>query len=155
VIDYLLDTSGATSIYRAANIQNLNFTGVETSFEMRLPRAQRLQFAYTGLYGAQDPLHGQQTKYTFNYPTNDAVITWLGTLPGNFIARTRVGVVDRYQKDPYGLWDASIGREFRNVRAHLSFANITDTQYEEIDGVIMPGRSVLFGLEFFLRSKPR
>ena len=154
VIDYLLDTSGVTPIYRAANIQNLNFTGVETSLEIRLPREQRLQFAYTGLYGAQDPMNGQQTKYTFNYPTNDGVITWQGTLPGNFVARTRVGVIDRYQKDPYALWDASIGREFRNVRAYLSFANITDTQYQEIDGVIMPGRSVLVGLEFFWRSKP-
>src|SRR5439155_1342690 len=121
----------------------------------RLPREQCLQFAYTGLYGAQDPLNGQQTKYTFNYPTNDAIVIWQGTLPGKFIARSRVGMVDRYQKGPYALWDASIGREFRNVRAHVSFANITDTQYEEIERVIMPGRSVLFGLDFFLRSKPR
>jgi iron complex outermembrane receptor protein len=153
VIDYLLDTSGATPIYRATNIQNLNFTGAETSLEIRLPRDQRLQLAYTGLYGAQDPLNGQQTKYTFNYPTHDAIVAWQGTLPGNFIARSRVGMVDRYQKDPYALWEASIGREFRKVRAHLSFANITDTQYEEIDRVIMPGRSVIFGLEFLLRFK--
>jgi len=40
------------------------------------------------------------------------------------------------------------------VRAHLSLANISDTQYEEISGVIMPGRSVIFGVEFLLRAKP-
>jgi hypothetical protein len=32
-------------------------------------------------------------------------------------------------------------------------SNITDTQYEEIQGVIMPGRSVIFGLDFFLRAR--
>lgn len=150
VIDYLK----SPTVYVAANIQRLNFTGVETSVEARLPHQQRVQLSYTGLYGAQQPLNGEQTKYTFNYPVHDAVISWHGVLPGNFIARSRVGVVSRYSRDPYALWDTSIGREFRNVRAHLSLANISDTQYEEIDGVIMPGRSVLFGLEFFLRSKP-
>ncbi len=155
VIDYLLDTSVTPNIYRAANIQSLNFTGVETSFEMRLPRDQQLQLSYMGLYGAQQPLPNEQTKYTFEYPSNDAVIGWLGKLPGNFLARTRVGVIGRYQRDPYALWDLSVGREFHYVHAHLSLANITDTQYEEVRGVIMPGRSVLFGLEFVLRGRAR
>ena len=154
VIDYLLDTTTTPSIYRAENIQNLNFTGVETSIEFRLPHTQTIQLAYTGLYGAQEPLANQQTKYSFNYPNHDALVSWQGLLPGNFIARSRVGVVNRYKQDPYALWDVSVGREFRNVRAHLSLANISDTQYEEISGVIMPGRSVIFGLEFILRAKP-
>ena len=153
VIDYLLDISTTPNIYRAANIQNLNFTGVEASLGIRLAHTQTVQFAYTGIYGAQQPLANQQTKYTFNYPTHDAIVSWQGILPGNFIARSRVGVVNRYQRDPYALWDASIGREFRHVQAHLSFANIADTQYQEIDGVVMPGRSVIFGLEFFIRKK--
>jgi len=66
-----------------------------------------------------------------------------------------VGVVTRYKDDPYALWDFSVGREFHYVRTHLSLANISDTQYEEIAGVIMPGRSMIFGLEFLLRAKPR
>jgi hypothetical protein len=151
----LLDTSVSPNIYRAANIQRLNFTGVETSLETRLPHDQRLQLSYTGLYGAQQPLQNQQTKYTFEYPTHDAVVGWLGKLPGNLLVRSRVGVVARYKQDPYALWDLSVGREFRYVHAHLSLANISNTQYEETRGVIMPGRSVLFGLEFVLRGKGR
>ncbi|HEY1271936.1 MAG TPA: TonB-dependent receptor, partial [Terriglobales bacterium] len=149
VIDYLLENG----IYVANNIQRLNFTGVETSFEVRLPRDQRFQVGYTGLYGAQQPLANQQTKYTFEYPVHDAVVTWQGTIPWNVVARTRLGVVGRYQQDPYPLWDFSVGREFRHVRTHLSLSNLTGTQYEEVAGVIMPGRSVLFGLEFFLKFK--
>jgi iron complex outermembrane receptor protein len=146
VIDYLK----SPTVYIATNIQSLNFTGVETSLEARLPHQQRVRLSYSGLYGVQRTLNGQQTKYTFNYPVHDAIVSWQGVLPGKFIAGSRVGVVSRYQRDPYALWEASLGREFRYVRAHLSLANITDTQYEEIDGVIMPGRTVLFGLEFRL-----
>jgi iron complex outermembrane receptor protein len=151
VIDYV--RSSSSSPYMAENIQKLNFTGVETSVELRLPHDQQLQLSYTGLHGVQESLSGLQTKYTFNYPTIDAVVSWYGRLPGKFVARTRIGVVDRYASDPYGLWDAAVSRQFGHVSARLGLANISDTQYEEIPGVIMPGRSVVFGLDFFLRSR--
>lgn len=140
-------------VYHAENLQHLNFTGVESSLELRLPHQQRIQVAYTALYGAQETLAGLQTKYAFNYPSHDAVLAWNGQLPGRLIARTRVGVVDRYHSDPYALWDAAVAREFNHVAAHLVLSNISDTQYEEIPGVIMPGRSVAFGLDFFLHGR--
>jgi iron complex outermembrane receptor protein len=151
VIDYV--RSSVTAPYVAENIQKLNFTGVELSAEMRLAHNQQVQIAYTGLHGVQQSLNGLQTKYSFNYPTHNGVIAWNGRLPGKFIARTRIGVVDRYASAPYGLWDAAVAREFGHVAAHLVLSNISDTQYEEIQGVIMPGRSVVFGLEFFWHER--
>jgi len=141
------------TIYHAENLQHLNFTGVESLVELRLPRDQHLQFAYTQLYGFQKALSGLQTKYSFNYPVHDGVIAWNGALPGRFIARTRIGVLDRYGSDPYALWDAAVVREFNHLAAHLVLSNIADTQYQEIPGVIMPGRSVVFGIDFFLRGR--
>ena len=44
-------------------------------------------------------------------------------------------------------------REFSHVAAHLTPSNITYTQYEEIPGVIMPGYSVVFGVDFFWRGR--
>jgi len=154
VIDYVRSSSSAP--YVAENIQSLNFTGVEFSSEIRLPHDQRLEAAYTGLHGAQQALQGLQglqSKYTFNYPTHDGLIAWNGRLPWRMTARSRLGVVDRYARDPYGLLDAAIAREFNHVAAHLVLSNISDMQYEEIPGVIMPGRSVVFGLDFFLRGR--
>ncbi len=148
VIDYV--RSSASAPYQAENIQQLNFTGVEGSVELRLPGENRLQISYTALHGVQHSLNGLQTKYTFNYPKQDAVVAWNGHLPGKLIARTRVGAVDRFGSDPYGLWDAAVAREFGHVAAHLAFSNITDTRYEEIPGVVMPGRSVFFGMDLFL-----
>ena len=169
VIDYVLRTCTAipaselppgaacspsvAQVYHAENLQNLNFTGFESSAELRLPHEQRIQFAYTELYGVQKALNGLQTKYTFDYPAHDGVISWNGKLPGKFIARTRLGVLDRYGSDPYALWDAGVVREFNHVNAHLVLSNISDTQYQEIQGVVMPGRSVVFGLDFFWRVR--
>jgi iron complex outermembrane receptor protein len=138
------------SIYHAENLQHLDFTGLESLVELRLRHDQRLQFAYTRLYGFQKALTGMQTKYSFDYPVNDGVIAWNGALPGGFVARTHVGVLDRYGSDPYVLWDTAVVREFDHLAAHLLLSNITDTHYQEIPGVIMPGRSVVFGVNFLL-----
>jgi iron complex outermembrane receptor protein len=152
-IDYV--RSAAADPWQATNLENVNFTGVETSLGIRLPRRQRLKFAYTGLHGAQQALDGLESKYVFNYPIDDGVVSWEGILPGHFIARTRVGVIDRYARDAYALWDLDLAREFSHGAARLGFSNLTDTQYQEIEGVAMPGRSVVFGLEFFLSKKSR
>jgi iron complex outermembrane recepter protein len=152
-IDYV--RSSPTDIWHAANIDRLNFTGVETSLQVRLPRRQALNIAYTAIHGAQQALDGLESKYVFNYPAQDAVVSWQGILPGNFLARSRLGVVSRYDSDPYALWDLAVAREFPHVAAHLGFSNLTDTQYQEIQGVAMPGRSVVFGLEFFVSKKGR
>ena len=67
--------------------------------------------------------------------------------------RIGAAVMDRYARDPYGLWGAAVAREFSHVVAHVVLSNITATQYEGIPGVMMPGRSVVFGFDFFLRAK--
>ena len=153
-IDYLRSVT-SNGPYRATNVNSINFTGVETSFGIRLPQHQQIDLSYTGLYGMQQALNGLQSRYLFNYPADDAVVAWQGILPGKVVARSRIGVISRYKSDPYGVWDADFGREFQHVAAHLAFANLTGTQYEEVQGVVMPGRSVIFGMDIFLRKKTR
>jgi iron complex outermembrane receptor protein len=153
VIDYV--RSSASDPYTAENIQKLNFTGIELSGELRLPNDGRLLISYTGLRGVQQSLTDLQAKYTLSYPKQDAVLAWNGHLPGSLFARTRVGIIDRYSSDPYGLWDIGLAKEFSHVAAHLALSNITDTQYEEIPGIVMPGRSAIVGLDFFWRTRSR
>jgi iron complex outermembrane recepter protein len=140
-------------IYHAENLQRLNFTGTEISGEIRLPRDGRLQIAYTALYGTREALGALQTKYTFNYPVNDGLFAWTGKLPGKVLARTQVRVVDRYSSDPYALWDAAVARDFNHFSAHLALQNISNTQYADIPGIVMPGRNVLVGLDYRLRGR--
>jgi iron complex outermembrane receptor protein len=153
VIDYVRSSSPGP--YTAENIQKLNFTGIELSGELQLPSDGRLLISYTGLRGVQESLTGLQAKYTLSYPKQDALVAWNGHLPGRLIARTRLGVIDPYTTDPYGLWDIALAREFGHVAAHLALSNITDTEYQEIPGIVMPGRSVIVGLDFFWRTRSR
>ena len=152
-IDYV--RASPADLWHAENIAQVNFTGVETFVQARLPHQQQVELAYTGIYGAQNGLDGLESEYVFNYPVNDAFVSWQGTLPGKFVARSRLGAVQRYQRDAYALWGASVGREFHYMAAHLSCSNLTNTGYQEIPGVAMPGRSVIFGVDLYLRSRAR
>ena len=144
-IDYI--RRAPTDIWRATNVQNLNFTGVEASVRITPGRGQTVDLRYTGLHGAQDALPGVFSKYVFNYPAHSAVAAWSGSPGGGVLLRTRLGVLDRRARDPYTLWDFYAAYARGRVRPFLQFTNISSTRYEEIIGVAMPGRSVLAGVD--------
>jgi iron complex outermembrane receptor protein len=155
VIDYV--RSDPSLPYRAENIQNLNFTGAEISLRWQLPRQQRIELSYTGLHGRAATLNGLQSKYAFNYPINAGVATWRGRIPGGFDSRFRVAALQRrvtnpanlqlYDSATYPLVEWTVGREFRHVTPYVQLTNLTDTKYQEIPGVPMPGRGVIAGIE--------
>ncbi len=140
-------------IYQARNLNALSFTGVAAAARWQVNGANQVTFAYEVLTGAQQALNGLLSKYLFNYPVNNASMQWLARLPGNIQMRTRVGVVERYNNDPYALWDLALSRQFRYVRPFLQLANLANTSYQEIAGVAMPGRSIVGGMELLLSRK--
>lgn len=145
VIDYV--RSSPSDIWRATNFQRLNFTGVETSMTATLGGSQQLELRYTGLSGVQDSLAGVQSKYVFNYPTHSGVIAWQATLPGGLLARTRLDVLKRFDRDPYAVWDFYLASSRGRFHPFLQFTNLTDTRYDEILGVAMPTRGVVIGID--------
>jgi len=152
-IDYVRNSPA--DLWRAANIQNLHFTGVEAGATLRLAKAQQLDFRYTGLHGAQEGLLGLQSKYVFNYPKHSAVASWQASLPDSVLVRTRVGVLDRLAREPYALWDLYGAYGRGRVRPFLQLTNLTSTRYEEIPGVAMPGRAVVGGVEIVVLKPNR
>ena len=150
-IDYV--RSNPNDIWRAQNIDSLRFTGFEAVFRFQLASSQRVDVAYTGLYGAQEALNGQQSKYIFEYPVHSGTITWWGHLPQGIGTHLRIGVLDRYQRDPYPLIELSAERSFRYMRPFVQLTNLTNTGYEEIPGVRMPGRAAIAGMEFYWRQR--
>lgn len=175
VIDYVKCAAGdaASALvpcdtkWHAINVQNLRFTGVETALQFRLAHGNRVNVGYTGLHGSQDVLQALSSRYVFNHLRHSGTVGWTGVLPGKIIARSRVGVAERYcastlcsvgvtdssRGEPYGLWDAAFSRNFGYVTARLAFSNLIDTRYEEIQNVFMPGRSVVFGLELVVPKR--
>jgi len=147
-IDYV--RSSPTDIWRATNFQSLRFTGVEADVRVALPRGQQVDFSYTGLRGAQAVLEMRQSKYVFNYPVNYGIVGWQGRVGSRFVARTRLGVVERYKRDAYAVWDLYGAATGGRVRPFLQFTNLGGSRYQEIPGVAMLGRAVVGGVEWVL-----
>ncbi|BDC51859.1 hypothetical protein F183_A41740 [Bryobacterales bacterium F-183] len=144
-IDYI--RSSPAEIWRAMNIQRLRFTGVELSAQTQT-HGQTLEVAYTGLHGAQTALGALQSKYAFNYPVHSGVFSWTASsLPYGMLARTRVGALERLGRDPYAVWDLYLARNAKRIRPFLQFTNLNGAVYQEIPGVVMPGRAIVGGIE--------
>jgi iron complex outermembrane receptor protein len=157
VIDYAR-TDAAVAInpgtpYVAQNIQKLNFTGAELSLRWQLPRQQRIELSYTGIHGAGSTLTGVQYLYVFNFPSNEGVATWWSRLPGGEDSRFRVAAVQRYGIGAYPLVEWTVGRQFQYVKPYLQLTNLTNTSYQEIAGVAMPGRGFIAGMELRWKAK--
>jgi iron complex outermembrane receptor protein len=142
-------------IWRARNFQRLRFTGVETAARWRYRPRTSVEFAYTGLRGAQDALSGLESRYAFNYPVQQAVATWQTATRGDLAIRTRFGVTKRFGRDSYTVWDLSLAHYGRRIRPFVQFSNLGDSLYEEIPGVPLPGRGILGGVEVVLFTKSR
>ena len=150
-IDYL--RASPASPWQANNLTGLRFTGVESLFQWHPTTRQSLKAAWTLLFGAQDALHGLQSEYVFNYPVNQANVDWTGNFARGIMLRSRLGVTQRYRQTPYPVWDLSLARETGRIHPFLQMANITNTGYQEITGVRMPGRSFTGGIELVLSRK--
>jgi iron complex outermembrane receptor protein len=144
-IDYVRRSSD--DIWRAANIQQLRFTGVEASAGALLGGSHRIELRYTGLRGAQAGLGGVFSRYVFNYPSHAGVASWQASVRGEVVARARLGVVQRRAREPYALIDLYAARGRGRLRPFFQLTNLSGTRYEEIFGVPMPGRAVFGGLE--------
>jgi iron complex outermembrane receptor protein len=148
-IDYY--RTSPNGLWQALNIDNLNFTGVESALHVAAGRGQTVDLRYTWLLGEQDTVPLGFTKYTFNYPTDSGVVAWQGDFRG-LLCRTRIGVLNRRGRDPYALWDFYAAYSHGKVHPFFQVSNITQTSYQEIQGVQMPGRTVIGGVEWMLKK---
>ncbi len=148
-IDYVRATSADP--WQAVNLSGLHFGGVETSLTWLPVKSQTIRLAWTSLCGAQSALHGLQSEYVFNYPVQNAHLEWDASLPHGFAMRNALQVAQRYQQTAYPVWDLSLTHEsgmgrWAHLRPYLRLANLSNTGYQEIQGVAMPGRSLTGGV---------
>lgn len=145
-IDYVRNSPA--DIWRATNFQHLAFTGVEASVQRQFGTAGTLALQYTGIRGIADAVSGAFSKYAFNYPIHSGLVSCQGFLPGHILARTRVGVLERFARDPYAVVDVYVASTRGRFHPFIQLTNLTDTGYQEIFGVAMPGRGIVGGVEF-------
>ncbi len=139
-----------TDTWQAANLARLRFSGVESITRLKYQRWSELTLTYTGLHGARDALAGLQSRYVFNYAEHQGIAAWQATLPRNVALRTRVGVLKRVDRTSYAVWDVYATATRGRLRPFVQFTNLTATQYQEIPGVVMPGRAFIGGIEWIV-----
>jgi iron complex outermembrane recepter protein len=150
-IDYY--RASLTDIWRALNIQNLTFKGFEASLRWAPSTTHTVDFRYTGLRGTQDTIPVGFTKYTFNYPQKSGVFQWQITPRKNFLLRTRVGAIQRQQRSTYALWDMYAAIPRGKVHPFLQVTNAANSSYQAVPGVVMPGRTIVGGIELVFRKR--
>lgn len=145
-IDYV--RADATQKWQATNLSGLRFLGWETSGTWQPNQTNRLRASWTLLAGAQRALQGLQSEYVFNYPVNNASLEASHIFRAGLQAHTRIGVTQRYQQSPYAVWDVSLAREPGRLQPYVRLTNVTNTGYQEVLNVQMPGRTIIAGMQF-------
>lgn len=130
----------------AANLNGLHFAGVESTLTWIPVKSQTVRIAWTGLHGAQGALHGLQSEYIFNYPVENIHASWGAGLGHDIVLTNAVEVVQRYQQTVYPVWNTTLTHDAGRLRPYLRLSNLSNTGYQEISGVNMPGRSIVAGL---------
>lgn len=154
----LLPPGCPANTWCATNLNGLHFLGVETNVTWVPAKAQRVQFGWTGLAGGQNALPGLQSEYALNYPVENIHATWTATLCRMVTVTNSVAVAKPYQQagnlpwnaSPYPVWNAALTHETGRMRPYLRLGNLSNTGYQEIEGVAMPGRSIVGGVTLWL-----
>jgi iron complex outermembrane receptor protein len=144
-IDYV--RTNADEKWQAENLSGLRFTGMEASVGWRPTATQEVRLALTTLSGAQQALNGLQSEYVFNYPVQNGSVEWIGRWKNGLLLRQRVRVVNRIDRSAYPVWDASAAYQARRVQPYIQATNLSNSDYQEIVGVPMPGRAFVAGVQ--------
>jgi outer membrane cobalamin receptor len=155
-IDYV--RAATTLPWQAVNLNGLRFAGVESSVTWVPAKGHRVQVAWTQLFGAQPSLHGLQSEYALNYPVVNLHATWTAELGHSLIVTNSVAVVKPYQQPgntpwnstAYPVWNAALTQTTWKLHPYLRLSNLSNTGYQEIRGVAMPGRSITGGVALWL-----
>jgi iron complex outermembrane receptor protein len=155
-IDYV--RTAPTSQWTAANLSGIHFLGVEGTMTWAPAKSQIIRISWTGLTGGQGSTHGLQSEYALNYPVENIHASWTAELKHNLAFTNAVQIAKPYQQpgvpawnaSPYPVWNASLTHDAGRFRPYLRLANLSNTGYEEINGVAMPGRSISGGVSLWL-----
>ena len=148
-IDYV--RAAQTQPWQAVNLAGPRFAGVESSATWLPLHAQTVRLAWTAIHGNSRSLNGLQSEYVFNYPTQNARAEWTALFGHTVTLRNSVQIAQLYHQDPYPVWDLALTHDTGRIRPYVRLANLSNTGYEEIQGVRMQGRSVVAGVSLQVR----
>jgi iron complex outermembrane receptor protein len=144
-IDWVKDDG--SSVFQARNFQELDFHGGEIEIRQRLSPTQELWGNYTALRASARLPVNAISRYTFNFPQNQAVFGYRGTLGPGLLIKTQIGAYNRTWQSAKALWDVSVGWDRGIWRPFVQATNLLNSYHEAFPGLAQPGRWLRGGLQ--------
>jgi len=143
VIDWI--RSSPDEKWRTYNIRELHAKGFEVGIERALGAETRVAAHYSRISMDAGKVD-YQSKYILDYARD----TWTVKASVPILPRLEYQNSLRYKRRidgrSYWLLDGRVESRFRRFRLAFEFANLLDSQYQEIIGVDMPGRYIAITL---------
>ena len=143
-IDWVRDDG--SSVFQARNFQELNFNGVEIEVRQRFGSGHEAWVGYTGIQADRRLAVNAVSRYTFNFPLNNSVVGYRGTIAERLVLKTQVGVYNRTWQSSRALWDVGLSWAGGKFSPFVQATNLANTTHEAFQGLQQPGRWVRAGV---------
>jgi outer membrane cobalamin receptor len=137
VIDWI--RSSDSEKWRTANIRRLRTVGFELTLERSFKSTASLSTRYSYISTGADSIDFM-SRYVLDYARHSWSASARFALPLGLEYKQTLSYRRRSDGRSYWLLDGCLEKSFYKLVAALDFTNLTDSQYQEIRGVDMPGR---------------
>jgi len=133
--------------WEVMNIGQLDMTGISLTGSCRRIN-YNWRFHYSYLHPVTKGMARLISKYALNIPRHK--LTWIlySNLIANFSSSLAIRYIDMERREAYTLIDIKIIRPVGSVSFSLELGNVLNTTYQEIPGLIMPGRNIKFATDW-------
>jgi iron complex outermembrane recepter protein len=142
VIDWVRPT--AAERWVTTNIRDVDTRGLETGVRQRFGSRAEASLQYTWQQADAAALD-LLSKYALDFARHSVAASTV-VRAGQFTVGPRIEFKHRVDGREYVLVDTRLGYRVGRWEVYADGLNLLDTDYQEIRGVAMPGRSVRFGL---------
>jgi iron complex outermembrane receptor protein len=147
VIDWVRE--GVTERWHTENIGRATTHGVEASWRVRAGENE-VRARYTWLQ-THAPGLALQSKYVLDFARHAIGLDGRILLPGGVQAAPALEYRRKVGGRDWWLLDLRVSRSIGAAQAYAEARNLADSAYEEVPGVLMPGRSFALGVALATR----
>jgi len=131
------------------NVRNVRTQGAEMAVERLLGKRGHLKFQYTYL-SVDAPEIDMLSKYVLDYSRHSVAVHGIIHLPGGVIWGSHVDLRHKVDGEDFWIVNCRFSKPLRHFRVFVEVFNLLDWDYQEIQGVDMPGRWLRGGVSMEL-----
>jgi outer membrane cobalamin receptor len=151
VIDWI--RPNATVKWKTTNVRRVESSGGELGVRQLFGKRGWIDLQYTRLTTEATALEGMLSKYVLEYAPHALIMSGSTPTVGGVAIGHRIAWTRRNDGRSDAVVDLRASRPLRRLTLVLDAANLFDRRYEEIKGVVMPGRWISAGVMVSTHSR--